>query len=398
MQDQAEGEGGRGHERHHDHHLTMGYEDSSAFRHPSSSTSQGPHHNSREQHRREDSAGRPSSTLFPSASSYGYGGEARSIVTLPPPSALGSPSPSASGSINGSTNNNNVSYGSVMHSSYNPPPPPPSSLYPSHPPIATLNNAYPPRSPPPSLAGPPQKKRKNSIPEMLSEQGPSAYAPPPPSQVLLPPQSSANLTSSSFSASNNNINIISGPSHSGPSSAKDAAGVKRTKTSRACDPCRRKKIRQVFRQLYHLNFLIINTSRSVSPFCIHSCDILQGADSPICSHCKQYGFDCTFHLPITETRWKKRKLDEESAQSPNTTGPPGSSTMAASTSTSSQHQSPMSSAPTPTAAIRRASSDNYSLATQGTTTPNPTASHRNDTRIYGGLPYASLTLMQDRFR
>ena len=31
----------------------------------------------------------------------------------------------------------------------------------------------------------------------------------------------------------------------------------------------------------------------------------------MCQHCKQYGFECTFFLPITETRFKKKKLEEE---------------------------------------------------------------------------------------
>lgn len=36
-------------------------------------------------------------------------------------------------------------------------------------------------------------------------------------------------------------------------------------------------------------------------------------DPPVCQHCKQYGFECTFFLPITETRFKKKKLEEEGA-------------------------------------------------------------------------------------
>jgi hypothetical protein len=60
---------------------------------------------------------------------------------------------------------------------------------------------------------------------------------------------------------------------------------KRTKTQRACDSCRSRKIR---------------------------CDILADAESPTCQHCKQYGFECTFFLPITETRFKKKKVEEES--------------------------------------------------------------------------------------
>ncbi|EAU88675.2 hypothetical protein CC1G_01048 [Coprinopsis cinerea okayama7 len=61
---------------------------------------------------------------------------------------------------------------------------------------------------------------------------------------------------------------------------------KRTKTQRACDSCRSRKIR---------------------------CDILPETDPPICQHCKQYSFECTFFLPITETRFKKKKLEEEAA-------------------------------------------------------------------------------------
>lgn len=59
---------------------------------------------------------------------------------------------------------------------------------------------------------------------------------------------------------------------------------KRTKTQRACDSCRSRKIR---------------------------CDILTETDPPVCQHCKQYSFECTFFLPITETRFKKKKTEEE---------------------------------------------------------------------------------------
>ncbi|KAI0306625.1 fungal-specific transcription factor domain-containing protein [Multifurca ochricompacta] len=61
---------------------------------------------------------------------------------------------------------------------------------------------------------------------------------------------------------------------------------KRTKTQRACDSCRSRKIR---------------------------CDILPDSEPPLCQHCKQYGFECTFFLPIAETRFKKKKLEEEAA-------------------------------------------------------------------------------------
>lgn len=62
---------------------------------------------------------------------------------------------------------------------------------------------------------------------------------------------------------------------------------KRTKTQRACDSCRSRKIR---------------------------CDVLAESEPPLCQHCKQYGFECTFFLPITETRFKKKKMEEEAAE------------------------------------------------------------------------------------
>ncbi|KAI3484090.1 hypothetical protein L1887_52915 [Cichorium endivia] len=73
-----------------------------------------------------------------------------------------------------------------------------------------------------------------------------------------------------------------------PGSAEKAS--KRIKTARACDSCRRKKIR---------------------------CDVIDDGGPPVgsvnngngglvCAHCRQYGFECTFFLPITETRFKKK--------------------------------------------------------------------------------------------
>ncbi|EKM55173.1 uncharacterized protein PHACADRAFT_255607 [Phanerochaete carnosa HHB-10118-sp] len=66
------------------------------------------------------------------------------------------------------------------------------------------------------------------------------------------------------------------------SAAGQSESKKRTKTQRACDSCRSRKIR---------------------------CDVLADTEPPECQHCKQYGFDCTFFLPITETRFRKQKLE-----------------------------------------------------------------------------------------
>jgi hypothetical protein len=42
--------------------------------------------------------------------------------------------------------------------------------------------------------------------------------------------------------------------------------------------------------------------------------VLDSSEPPVCQHCKQYGFECTFFLPITETRFKKKRLEEEAAE------------------------------------------------------------------------------------
>ena len=90
-------------------------------------------------------------------------------------------------------------------------------------------------------------------------------------------------------------------SQSAASAAAMAEMKKRTKTQRACDSCRSRKIRSVVIRTVACLFAHVAFLR---------CDILVDAEPPSCQHCKQYGFECTFFLPITETRFKKKKTEE----------------------------------------------------------------------------------------
>jgi hypothetical protein len=94
----------------------------------------------------------------------------------------------------------------------------------------------------------------------------------------------------------------------GSSAAQDVK--KRTKTQRACDKCRTKKIRSVCYTLSCTKKLNDNT---IFIFFSIRCDIIADADPPLCSHCKQYNYDCTFFLPIQETRFKKKRQEEDAA-------------------------------------------------------------------------------------
>lgn len=42
--------------------------------------------------------------------------------------------------------------------------------------------------------------------------------------------------------------------------------------------------------------------------------MLTDTEPPECQHCKQYGFDCTFFLPITETRFRKQRMEAMKAE------------------------------------------------------------------------------------
>lgn len=168
-------------------------------------------------------------------------------------------------------------------------PPQPQYAYPIH-------NPYPythyPGYPPPHMVmyGPPRTAAPS---EANAQRSPSAV--PSPSSATQPstgkrkrksdaPRDAASDGEAATSGSEANRAATS----QAAAAAAQAEMKKRTKTQRACDSCRSRKIR---------------------------CDILTDSDPPACQHCKQYGFECTFFLPIAETRFKKKKLEEEAAHS-----------------------------------------------------------------------------------
>ncbi|KAJ7097796.1 fungal-specific transcription factor domain-containing protein [Mycena belliarum] len=177
----------------------------------------------------------------------------------------------------------------------------------NHPPAYPMNGPpfpqqYPPPPPPPGTPQAPQYAypvHHSPYPPHYYPQYPPQmmmYGPPPPAHPAHDPHDD------SASAGAKRKRKSAGAAGRGKDKSDDEAASpdltaaqqkaaalelkKRTKTQRACDSCRSRKIR---------------------------CDILSDAEPPKCQHCKQYSFDCTFFLPITETRFKKKRLEEENA-------------------------------------------------------------------------------------
>ncbi|KAE9409478.1 hypothetical protein BT96DRAFT_1012476 [Gymnopus androsaceus JB14] len=153
-----------------------------------------------------------------------------------------------------------------------PPPPPPHYAYPMAPsPHPYYHYQYPPQ-PMMVYGGPPPPPPPEGQPPVAAAASPAA---PPPAALSKRKRKSAKEKASDDEGA------------SGTDGTRTQAQIdakKRTKTQRACDSCRTRKIR---------------------------CDILADSDPPACQHCRQYQFECTFFLPITETRFKKKKLEAE---------------------------------------------------------------------------------------
>ncbi|KAK7467298.1 hypothetical protein VKT23_004355 [Stygiomarasmius scandens] len=187
-----------------------------------------------------------------------------------------------------------------------PPPPPPvlqpypnpyymGSHYPNgtpYPPYPYMSGSYQP-PPNPNMPLPPHPHHYAYSPHPTYYAGPQPvmmYGAPPPHPAAVPPEGASaspvsqpdgkkrKRKSSKDKGSDDEAAAIQA------SSAQSSDVKKRTKTQRACDSCRTRKIR---------------------------CDVIPETEPPICQHCKQYNFECTFFLPITETRFKKKKLEEE---------------------------------------------------------------------------------------
>ena len=65
-----------------------------------------------------------------------------------------------------------------------------------------------------------------------------------------------------------------------------------------------------------------STSNVHSKLCVYRCDVLPDTEPPLCAHCKQYNYDCTFFLPIQETRFKKKRAEEDPVMQINQARPP----------------------------------------------------------------------------
>ncbi|KAG9017187.1 hypothetical protein FRB90_001453, partial [Tulasnella sp. 427] len=143
---------------------------------------------------------------------------------------------------------------------------------------------------PPAIDSPSMASRTTPEPSSSASHtaGPSPQgAPSPPSMGTMPAPSALSMSAPSH-VKRKRKDGKAKASTVDQSEEDEAEKAKRTKTQRACDPCRRKKIR---------------------------CDVIADSDPPLCQHCQQYRYDCTFYLPITETRFKKKRLEEAAAAS-----------------------------------------------------------------------------------
>ncbi|KAJ3801439.1 fungal-specific transcription factor domain-containing protein [Lentinula aff. detonsa] len=159
-----------------------------------------------------------------------------------------------------------------------PPPPPPHYAFPmAASPHPYYTYQYPPPQPMMVYGAPPPP------PHPLPAEVAQASSPPP----QTPTSSTSNAKRKRKSAKEkaaSDDEAASGQDGSRTQGQSQIDPKKRTKTQRACDSCRTRKIR---------------------------CDVLAESDPPVCQHCRQYQFECTFFLPITETRFKKKKLEAE---------------------------------------------------------------------------------------
>ncbi|KAI3600004.1 acetamidase regulatory protein [Moniliophthora roreri] len=179
-------------------------------------------------------------------------------------------------------------HGQSSHSSpipTHPHPPPYAYPVPASPHPGYYHPTY--QYPPPVMMYPPPPHHHHHPPPPHAEHSPSASSPAPPELSTGAKRKRKGTKDDKGSEDEGRASATPIVPTSGTSTNPPLDLKKRTKTQRACDSCRTRKIR---------------------------CDILPEMDPPICQHCKQYNFECSFFLPITETRFKKKKLEAENAE------------------------------------------------------------------------------------
>ncbi|GAA6000454.1 hypothetical protein JCM10207_008018 [Rhodosporidiobolus poonsookiae] len=154
------------------------------------------------------------------------------------------------------------------------------------------------------------------------------------------------------------------------SEADDAAGskAKKQKIPRACDSCRGKKIR---------------------------CNPIPDSDPLICTYCQKHKRECTWFLPIAETRFKKQREKEEADKATASAAAAAVNlpTAATSATLARQSQYPASTPPVPTPRSNSMSAHHLPLGLGGESRPagspdgsspsNSSAAQRKEPRVIG---------------
>ncbi|KAL0574331.1 hypothetical protein V5O48_007613, partial [Marasmius crinis-equi] len=199
--------------------------------------------------------------------------------------------------------------------------------YPGHPHPYYMNPPYPghpyqhpsyPHPPPPpqgshSSSVPPPPSYGYPIPPSHGYYHPTYQYPPPPMMMYgaPPPHPAASHPSSHHSPDHPAGASVSSPGQESPSTTAPASSTT-TGQKRKRKAAKEEKVEEEE-----------NAASAGTPTAAASASANQAldlkkrtkTDPPLCQHCKQYNFECSFFLPITETRFKKKyKQENETAE------------------------------------------------------------------------------------